>query len=128
LSATQLAGEPHRGRRGGAIIWHGSQQGQVSLAERKVRVQRARLRRRGGGIGAEVAIPAYEALKHNDRTGAWILEILLCGVSTRNYAKVLPEMAESVGSRAQPSAASSWRRAKRNSKSWASGGSTSSKS
>jgi transposase-like protein len=97
LSAMQVAGEPHRGRRGGAIIWHGRQQGQVSLAERKVRVQRARLRRRGGGIGAEVAIPAYEALQHNDRTGARMLEILLRGVSTRNYAKVLPEMAESVG-------------------------------
>ena len=46
LSAMQVAGEPHRGQRGGAIIWHGRQQGQVSLAERKVRVQRARLRRR----------------------------------------------------------------------------------
>jgi transposase-like protein len=97
LSAMRVAGAPHRGQRGGAIIWHGRQQGQVSLAERKVRVQRARLRRRGGGIGAEVAIPAYEALKHNDRTGARMLEILLHGVSTRNYAKVLPEMAESVG-------------------------------
>jgi putative transposase len=97
LSAMQVAGAPHRGQRGGAIIWHGRQQGQVSLAERKVRVQRARLRRRGGGLGAEVAIPAYEALKHNDRTGARMLEILLRGVSTRNYAKVLPEMAESVG-------------------------------
>lgn len=97
LSAMQIAGAPHRGQRGGAIIWHGRQQGQVSLAERKVRVQRARLRRRGGGSGAEVAIPAYEALKHNDRTGARMLEILLRGVSTRNYAKVLPELAESVG-------------------------------
>jgi putative transposase len=97
LSAMQVAGAPHRGRRGGAIIWHGRQQGQVSLAERKVRVQHARLRRRGGGIGAEVAIPAYEALKRNDRTGARMLEILLRGVSARNYAKVLPEMAESVG-------------------------------
>ena len=97
LSAMQIAGEPHRGQRGGAIIWHGRQQGQVSLAERKVRVQRARLRRRGGGVGAEVAIPAYEVLKHNDRTGARMLEILLRGVSTRNYAKVLPELAESVG-------------------------------
>jgi hypothetical protein len=41
--------------------------------------------------------PAYEALKHDDRTGSRMLEILLRGVSTRNYAKVLPEMAESVG-------------------------------
>ena len=97
LSAIQVAGEPHRGRRAGDIIWHGRQQGQVSLAERKLRVQRGRLRRRGGGKGAEVAVPAYEALKRNERTGGRMLEILLRGVSTRNYAKVLPEMAESVG-------------------------------
>lgn len=97
LSAMQVAGEPHRGRRGGEVLWHGSQLGQVRLAERKLKVRRMRLRRRGGGRGAEVPVPAYEALKANDRTGARMLEILLSGVSTRNYAKVLPEMAESVG-------------------------------
>ena len=97
LSARQVAGEPQRGRRDGEILWHGRQQGQVRLKERKLRVQRMRLRRRGGGVGAEVPIPAYEALKRNDHTGARMLEILLRGVSTRNYAKVLPEMAESVG-------------------------------
>jgi transposase-like protein len=97
LSAMAVAGEPHGGRRGGEIIWHGRQQGQVRLAERKLEVQRMRLRRRGGGVGAEVAIPAYGALKRNDRTGARMLEILLSGVSTRNYARVLPAMAESVG-------------------------------
>ena len=97
LSALQVAGEPHRGRRGGEVLWHGSQLGQVRLAERKLKVRRMRLRRRGGGPGAEVPVPAYEALQANDRTGARMLEILLSGVSTRNYAKVLPEMAESVG-------------------------------
>jgi transposase-like protein len=97
LSAIQVAGEPHRGRRGGEVIWHGRQPGQVRLAERKLKVDRIRLRRRGGGAGAEVAIPAYEALKRNDRTAARMLGVLLNGVSTRNYAKVLPEMAESVG-------------------------------
>lgn len=97
LSALQVAGEPHRGRRGGEVLWHGSQLGQVRLAERKLKVRRMRLRRRGGGAGAEVPVPAYEALKANDCTGARMLEILLSGVSTRNYAKVLPEMAESVG-------------------------------
>ena len=97
LSALQVAGEPHRGRRGGEVLWHGSQLGQVSLAERKLKVRRMRLRRRGGGRGAEVPVPAYEALQANDRTGARMLEILLSGVSTRDYAKVLPEMAESVG-------------------------------
>lgn len=97
LSAIQVAGEPHRGRRDGEIIWHGRQPGQVRLKERKLRVERMRLRRRGGGVGAEVPIPAYEALKANQRASARMLEILLRGVSTRNYAKVLPAMAESVG-------------------------------
>ncbi len=97
LSAMQVAGAPQRGRRDGEVIWHGRQPGQVRLADRKLKVQRIRLRRRGGGIGAEVSVPAYEALKSHDRTGARMLEILLSGVSTRNYAKVLPEMAESVG-------------------------------
>jgi putative transposase len=97
LSALQVAGEPQRGRRDGEVIWHGRQPGQVRLSDRKLKVQRIRLRRRGGGMGAEVPVPAYEALKAHDRTGARMLEILLSGVSTRNYAKVLPEMAESVG-------------------------------
>ena len=97
LSAVEVAGEPHRGRHDGEIIWHGRQPGQVRLAERKLKVQRVRLRRRGGGVGAEVPIPAYEALQRSDRSGARMLEVLLRGVSTRNYAKVLPEMAESVG-------------------------------
>ncbi len=34
LSATQLADAPHRGERGGEIIWHGRQPGQVTLKER----------------------------------------------------------------------------------------------
>ena len=97
LSALQVAGAPRRGRRDGEVIWHGRQPGQVRLSDRKLKVERIRLRRRGGGIGAEVPVPAYEALKVHDRTGARMLEILLSGVSTRNYAKVLPEMAESVG-------------------------------
>jgi putative transposase len=97
LSALQVAGAPQRGRRDGEVIWHGRQPGQVRLSDRKLKVERIRLRRRGGGIGAEVPVPAYEALKAHDRTGARMLEILLSGVSTRNYAKVLPEMAESVG-------------------------------
>lgn len=97
LSAIQIAGEPHRGRRDGEILRHGRQAGQVRLAERKLKVERMRLRRRGGGVGAEAPIPACEALKRNDRTTARMLGILLNGVSTRNYAKVLPEMAESVG-------------------------------
>jgi len=97
LSGRALAGEKQRGRKGGEVQWHGSQTGQVTLSDRKLRVKRPRLRRRGKGKGGEVSIPAYEAMQSNERLGDRILEILLCGVSTRNYARVIPHMAETVG-------------------------------
>jgi putative transposase len=96
LSAEALAGEKQRGRPGEAIRWHGTQGGVVHLSNRKIRVSKPRLRRKGGGEGAEVAIPAYEAMQDYD-LGQRMMEILLRGVSTRTYARVLPEMASSVG-------------------------------
>ena len=97
LSAKALAGQKQRGKKGGAVQWYGSQFGQVTLSERKLRVKRPRLRRRGQGQGGEVSVPAYEAMQSNARLGERMLEILLCGVSTRKYARVIPKMAETVG-------------------------------
>lgn len=97
-SAEQVAGPRSQGRaRSGAIGWHGRQRGRVYLKERKLAVERPRLRRRGRGTRNEVSIPAYEALQEGEGTGARMLEILLRGVSTRNYQRVLPEMADTVG-------------------------------
>jgi putative transposase len=97
LSAQQLAGPKQPGRAHGETTWHGRQYGVVSLSERKLRVEKPRLRKRGKGCGKEVAIPAYEALVLNSRLGSRILEILMNGVSTRKYREILPEMAETVG-------------------------------
>lgn len=97
LSAEGVAGPKQRGRRGDEVQWYGSQAGKVRLSERKLRVRKPRLRRRGGGRGAEVAVPAYEAIKGGGFLGERILEILMCSVSTRAYEKVIPEMAETVG-------------------------------
>ena len=98
LSAQGLAGEKHQGRRGGREIgWHGWQRGVVPLAERRLRVEKPRLRRKGQGRGGEVEVPAYEALNRAPGMGQRVLEILLRGVSTRHYQEVLPEMAETVG-------------------------------
>ena len=98
LSAHQIAGEPQQGkRRSGEIGWHGRQPGRVYLRERKLRVVRPRLRKRGRGADQEVPIPAYEALCHEGSTSRRMLEILLSGVCTRRYERVLPEMAETVG-------------------------------
>ncbi len=96
LSARQVAGPKQPGK-AKDINWHGGQPGVVSLAERKLRVEKPRLRRKGKGAGTEVPIPAYEAMAANGRITSRILEILMKGVSTRNYKEILPEIAETVG-------------------------------
>jgi len=97
LSAERIAGPPHPGKKGGAIGWHGREEGTVCLKERKLRVKRPRLRKKGQGEDGEVPLPAYEAMRSEERLGGRMLEILLRGVSTRQYRAVLPEMAETVG-------------------------------
>lgn len=98
LSAQELAGEKHPGKAAGEVRWHGTQGGVVHLAERKLKVTKPRLRKKGaGGKDAEVPIPVYEALQRDGPTSQRMLEILLSGVSTRRYEQVLPAMAQSVG-------------------------------
>ena len=97
LSAQEIAGPKHPGKPAGAIRWHGRQDGVVSLAERKVRISKPRLRRKGKNKSTEVEIPAYAAMRTQSRIGGRMLDILMRGVSTRNYREVLPEMAETVG-------------------------------
>jgi hypothetical protein len=83
LSTERIAGPPHPGKKGGEIGWHGREEGTVSLKERKLRVTRPRLRKKGQGEDGEVPIPAYEAMRSQERLGSRMLEILLRGVSTR---------------------------------------------
>lgn len=97
LSAEQIAGPPHPGKAGGAVGWHGREAGMVCLKERKLRVTKPRLRQKGKGRDGEVRIPAYEAMRQGEKLSSRMLEILLRGVSTRQYRQVLPEMAETVG-------------------------------
>jgi transposase-like protein len=98
LSARQVAGAPQQGKaRSGDIVRYGSQSGRVCLKERKLKVNKPRLRKKGRGAHKEVAVPAYEAMQKGAATGERMLEILLNGVSTRRYERVLPELAETVG-------------------------------
>jgi putative transposase len=98
LSAVQVAGAPQQGKaRQAEIVWHGTQRGRVYLKERKLRVNKPRLRKKGRGANKEVAVPAYEAMQQDTVTGERMLEILLNGVSTRRYSRVIPEMANTVG-------------------------------
>jgi putative transposase len=94
LSAREKAGAKSPGKASGDVRWHGRQDGVVHLAERKLRVSKPRLRHKTEG---EVEVPAYEALRTQGKLAGRMMDILLQGVSTRRYEKVLPAMAESVG-------------------------------
>lgn len=100
MSAEQVAGPRQQGKATDrAVYWHGTQGGCVALAERQLHVAKPRLRKRRAAAGekAEVAIPVYEAMQKDGKLADRMLEILLRGVSTRNYREVLPAMAEQVG-------------------------------
>jgi putative transposase len=93
LSAEQLAGPRTPGQRRQQLLWHGRQAGRVCLRERKLGVSKPRLREKGGG---EVAIPAYEVMQGNGLSER-VLDVRMRGISTRQYAEVLPEMASTCG-------------------------------
>jgi ATP-dependent exoDNAse (exonuclease V) alpha subunit len=97
-SAEQVAGGPQQQgkRRPDSVVFYGRQAGQVMLSDRKLEVQRPRLRHKGRG-GKEVEIPAYTAMQNPSPLGERMLDTLLRGVSTRNYKDVIPQMAETVG-------------------------------
>jgi transposase-like protein len=97
LSARGVAGEKHQGKKGGDIGWYGSQPGTAPLSDRKVGISKPRLRKKGQGKGGEVEVPAYEAMQAGDGMGSKLLEILMRGVSTRNYEKVITDMSDTVG-------------------------------
>ena len=93
LSAEQVAGPRTPGQRRTSPLWHGRQVGRVCLKERKLGVSKPRLRNKRGG---EVAIPAYETMQENGMSTR-MRDVLLRGISTRQYAEVLPEMASTCG-------------------------------
>ena len=97
VSAEQIAGPPHPGRLGGELCRHGQQGGTVALGGQKVRVNKPRLRRKGGGKGAEVPVPAYGAMQDDEGLRQRLLSILIRGVSTRDYQSVVPELASRCG-------------------------------
>jgi transposase-like protein len=98
LSAMEVAGPPQQGKaRLADVVWHGTQPGRVFLKERQLKVNKPRLRKKGRGTHKEVPVPAYKAMQQDAATGERMLQILLNGVSTRRYQRVIPEMADTVG-------------------------------
>ncbi len=99
MSAEGVAGVKQAGRSRAEddTVWYGRQGGVVYLLDRKVRVERPRLRRRGAGEGGEVEVPAYAAMRRPGAVADRMLEVLMAGVSTRKYGRVIGEMADTVG-------------------------------
>ncbi|MCP4668852.1 MAG: IS256 family transposase [Deltaproteobacteria bacterium] len=97
MSVENLTGPPHPGKRKGEVVRYGSQPGTVTLSDRKLKVDRPRVRKKGTGSGREVTIPAYQAMQDHAALGERMLSILMSGVSTRNYEHVIGETADSVG-------------------------------
>lgn len=94
LSAIELVGEKTPGKPSGEVRWHGRQDGIVHLGDRKLKVSKPRLRHKDKG---EEKVPAYEALKTRSKMADRMLQILIDGVSTRRYKRVIQEMADSIG-------------------------------
>ena len=53
----------------------------VALGGQRVRVSKPRLRRKGGGQGAEVAVPAYALMQDDESLRERMLSIVMRGVS-----------------------------------------------
>ena len=96
LSARELAGPKHPGKSIGDIRWYGRQSATIPLSDRKLRVARPRLRRKGKGGSLEIDVPAYKAMLEKSSLGRRVMDILMKGVSTRSYRDVIPQMAETV--------------------------------
>jgi hypothetical protein len=83
VSAEQVVGPKQPGKvREGMLVWYGRQPGRVYLGDRKLAVERPRLRERRRGQNKEVVVPAYAALQNRKAMQERMLEILMNGVST----------------------------------------------
>ena len=71
LSAMEAAGGPQQQgkRRSGDVVFYGSQGGKVFLSDRKLEVERPRLRTKGPR-SREVEVPAYAAMRNRPAMSA----------------------------------------------------------
>jgi transposase-like protein len=94
MSAVEVAGEPKRGKKKGAVLHHGSQRGHVNVSGKRIPVDHPRLRSRDG---KEIPVPAYETLKHDPDSADRALSRVMRGISTREYEGIFDEAGEELG-------------------------------
>ena len=99
LSATTVAGPPHQGKQGGEIRPPRTpERGGVPFLTQRVSVEQNAAAARGRpGRGRRCRSRPYEAMQNEAALSQKLSAILMRGVSTRHYADVIPEMAETCG-------------------------------
>jgi putative transposase len=95
---TRLVGARGRHNPDRTAVRHGSEQGQVTLGGRRVRVRRPRVRTADGA--GEVAVPTYQAFASTELLDQLAVERMLAKLSCRRY----PAGLEPVGSQAEQTA------------------------
>jgi transposase-like protein len=71
--------------------------GSVVVGGQRVPVVRQRLRKRGGGEGAEVNLKSYAMFHRGDERTRAVYQRMIAGVSCRDYKKTLEDVAEGAG-------------------------------
>jgi putative transposase len=94
LSAEQLAGRRTPGPRRQQLLWHGPPSGWCVSA--RAQAGREEAAAAGEGRGRSGDPGAYEAMQDNGLSER-VLDVLMRGISTRQYSEVLPEMASTRG-------------------------------
>ena len=99
MSAEGVAGVKQAGRSRAEddTVWYGRQGGVVYLSDREGACGAATAQAPGRREGGEVEVPAYAAMRRPGAVADRMLEVLMAGVSTRKYGRVIGEMADTVG-------------------------------
>lgn len=92
---TKLCGDRYARDPSRVATRYGSQAGSITVAGRKVPVEKPRVRRVDGG--GEVELKSYKQLKREGAIGDAVLESAIRGVSCRNYEGVVTASCEGFG-------------------------------
>ena len=93
---TEICGQAYGRNRGDVPVRSGNAPSSIAFGGRKVSLERPRVRHKG----SEVALPSWEWFAHEDRLDTKAVEQMMLGVSTRDYARSIesiPETLESHG-------------------------------
>lgn len=90
---TQLCGPKNKPQEDRQAYRHGHDEGQVVLGGRKIRLRKPRVR---SLAGEELELPHWREASQGDPLSERVIDQMLVGVSTRNYARSLEEGPEGV--------------------------------